>query len=233
VKILAIDTSTKSGSVAITEDDCILAETLLNIDATHSETLLPSLKDILVETGIGMEEIDLFALTLGPGSFTGVRIGVSTVKGFAFALGRPVVGVSTLEALALNFPHSACTITPILDARRGEVYTARFRRDGGLLERLSEDSAMAPEKLLEEVGERTLFVGDGLQRYGGMIKERLGGLAEFAAPSENFIRASNVAMLCRKRFEEGDTLDPAVFTPRYLRKSEAEINRKKGLLKNC
>ena len=233
MKILALDTATKVGSVAIMEDDNVLAESTLNADITHSETLLPSINDMLKETALSMTDMDLFALTLGPGSFTGIRIGVSTIKGFAFALNRPVVGVSTLEALAYNFSSSPLKITPILDARRGEVYTATFRWEGDRMLRLSEDRAVPPEKMLEEIDEETLFAGDGLEKYGDMIKSRLGTLANEATKPQGLIRASSIATLGLERYEKGETLDIATLTPLYLRKSEAEIKREKGLLKNC
>lgn len=232
MKILALDTSTRAGSVAITDDDAVLAESVLNIDVTHSETLLSSLKNMLDETKLGMNDIDLLALTLGPGSFTGIRIGVSTVKGFALALGKPIAGVSTLETLASNFPYASCRITPILDARKGEVYSAHFRWEGNALARLTGDRALPPEALLEEINETTLFVGDGLGRYGEMIRERLGELAVTAPSTHGFIRSSVVAALAHRQFEKGETLDPASLAPIYLRKSEAEINREKQLSKN-
>ncbi len=230
MKILALDTATKSGSVAITEDETVLAESFLNLDVTHSETLLPALRDLLDKTGLAMRSINLFAVTLGPGSFTGVRIGVSTVKGFAFAMEKPVVGVSTLEAVAMNFSHTPHVINPILDARRGEVYTAAFQWEGDRLKRCSEDRAISPEELIEKIGSKTLFAGDGLIKYGDLIKEWLGNLAEFAAPEEGLIRASVIAKLGLKAFERGETLPLESFTPEYLRKSEAEVQREKRLL---
>ena len=233
LKILAIDTSTKTGSVALTDDDRIIAETLLNIEVTHSETLLPAIENLFRKSGTSLGEIELLALTLGPGSFTGIRIGVSTMKGFAFALGKPVAGVSTLEAMAYNFPLARPEITPLLDARRGEIYSADFKWHKGGLERLSEDRALSPETILTRKRGKTIFVGDGLVRIGDRLKSSLGEKALFAPPSKSCIRGSIIADLALKKYDKGEILDPAAFTPAYLRRSEAEINREKRLLKSC
>jgi len=230
MKILAIDTTTKTGSVALADDDTLISEAMLNDEITHSETLLPSIETMLLESGLSLGEIDLFALTLGPGSFTGIRIGVSTVKGFAFALGKPIAGVSTLEAMAHNFPDRGCTITPVMDARRGEVYTADFRWNNIELERLCDDRAVSPEALLDGVRGRTIFAGDGLVRTGEMLKTRFGDTAILASAADSRISGAVVARLARQRYFNGETLDPAAFAPVYLRRSEAEINLGKGLL---
>jgi len=229
MKILAIDTATKTGSVAITDGDAILSERLLNVETTHSENLLPAIDQMTSETGLALDEIDLIAVTLGPGSFTGIRIGVGSVKGLALALDRPVAGVSTLEAMAANFPYSRHRIKPVMDARKGEVYTADFIWECGKLKRLSEDRVEPPGKMLEGICEDTIFVGDGLIKYGELIKDEAGDTAFFADNFSSYIRASNVARLGQKMFEESGGLDLAGFTPVYLRRSEAEVNREKGL----
>lgn len=233
MKILAIDTATKTGSVAITSGDSILSERLLNVDTTHSENLLPAIAQMASETCIALDEIDLIAVTLGPGSFTGIRIGVGSVKGLALALDRPVVGVSTLEAMAANFPYANKIIKPVMDARKSEVYTADFIWEEGTLKRLSDDKVESPEKMLEGVCENTIFVGDGLIKYGELIKDSAGDLAFFADHFLSYIRASAVARLGQVFFEEKGGLDLAAFTPAYLRRSEAEVNLEKGLLKKC
>jgi len=230
LKILAIDTSTDTGSIAITDDEDILAESIFNVGRTHSETLIPSFQEMLEKTQLDIKDLDLLALTLGPGSFTGVRIGVSTIKGFALALEKPVAGVSTLEALASNFPFSSLPIVPLFDARRGEIYSAMFKWEGGLLKRLSEDGAVSPEDAIKEIKTKTIFVGEGLVKYGQMIKDTLGDNAVFAPRATWYVRASNVAALGLKSYKAGGGLDLATFTPSYRRKSEAEIQMEKGLL---
>lgn len=230
MNILAIDTSTKAGSLALTCNGRIISETMLNVEVTHSETLLPTIKNMLKDAAISLGDIGLFALTLGPGSFTGIRIGVSTIKGFAFALEKPIAGVSTIEAMAHNFADSPLTITPVLDARRGEFYTADFRWNNFVLERLSEDRAVSPETFTNTNRDKTIFVGDGLSKLGTHLKERFGDMAILAPLSDSCLRGSVIASLALKKYDKGETLDPASFTPTYLRRSEAEINREKGLL---
>ena len=230
LKILAIDTSTDTASIAITDGEDILVESMLNVGRTHSEILIPSFQEMLEKTQLDIKDLDLLALTLGPGSFTGVRIGASTIKGFALALERPVAGVSTLEALALNFPFSSLPIMPLFDARRGEIYSAMFKWEGGTIKRLSEDRAASPEDAIKKIKIKTVFVGDGLVKYGQMIKDTLGDNAVFAPRAAWYVRASNVAALGLKSYKADGGLDVATFTPSYRRKSEAEIQMEKGLL---
>ncbi len=230
LKILAIDTSTDTGSIAITDDEDILAESILNAGRTHSETLIPSFQEMLEKTQLDIKDLDLLVLTLGPGSFTGVRIGASTIKGFALALEKPVAGVSTLEALASNFPFSSLPIMPLFDARRGEIYSAMFKWEGDAIKRLSEDRAVSPEDAIKKIKTKTIFAGDGLTKYGSMIEEKLGDNAVFAPRAAWYVRASNVAALGLKSYKADGGLDIATFTPSYRRKSEAEIQMEKGLL---
>lgn len=230
LKILAIDTSTDTGSIAITDGEDILIESILNVGKTHSETLIPSFQEMLEKTQLDIKDLDLLALTLGPGSFTGVRIGTSTVKGFALALGKPVAGISTLEALASNFPFSSLPIVPLFDARRGEIYSAMFKWENGEIKRLSEDRAASLDDAISKIKTKTIFAGEGLDKYGQMIKETLGDNAVFAPRANWYVRASNVAALGLKSYKAGGELDLATFTPSYRRKSEAEIQMEKGLL---
>ena len=146
MKILAVDSTAKTATVALCDDRTMLAEFTLNNGNTHSETLLPMIESMLNAFGMKPHDVDLFACSAGPGSFTGVRIGVATVKGLAFGSGRPAVGVSTLEALARNLDFgddASKIICPVMDARRGQLYTARFVRRGSELERLTPDRAIS------------------------------------------------------------------------------------------
>lgn len=230
MKILAIDTSTDTGSIAITDGEDVLVESILNVGKTHSETLIPSFQEMLEKTQLDIKDLDLLALTLGPGSFTGVRIGTSTVKGFALALGKPVAGISTLEALASNFPFSSLPIMPLFDARRGEIYSAMFKWENSEIKRLSEDRAASLDDAISKIKTKTIFAGEGLDKYGQMIKETLGDNAVFAPRASWYVRASNVAALGLKSYHAGGALDLATFTPLYRRRSEAEIQMEKGLL---
>jgi tRNA threonylcarbamoyladenosine biosynthesis protein TsaB len=224
MKVLGIDTSTSCGSIGLIDDERIIAEYLLNIPVTHSERLLASIELILRKAHCLLEDLDGWALSLGPGSFTGLRIGVSTVKGLAFATGKPVVGVSTLDVLAYQVSSTPYLICPILDARKGEVYTAFYRfEEGGDLKRQSPYHAIKPEELIRKIEERTIFIGDGLRTYGDYLKNSLPSLAIFASTPLNVIHGSGVAKLGLELLRKGEHLDLGNFTPLYVRPSEAEM----------
>ncbi len=225
--ILASDTSTKTASVALLRDRTIVAESFINIGKNHGETLLPEIMDLLSSGNTTLDEIDLFAVTIGPGSFTGLRVGASTVKGLAFATGRPVVGVSTLETLASNLSNSLIAICPMLDARKGEVYTALYRPEkADFPKEIVSEEVMDPGEFLEGVDEDVIFLGDGAVSYMDIIRKRLPDKSHFAISHLNYIRASSAGLIGLKKFRDGDTLDLLTFTPRYLRVSEAEAKGK-------
>lgn len=231
--ILAVETSTLSGSVALIEAppggngsprEKVLGETTVSTPETHSARLMPAIDRLLHETSLDIRQVQGIAVGLGPGSFTGLRIAVSTVKGLAYSLRVPVAGVPTLEALARNVPYARMQVCPVLDARKKEVYAALFGGDGeGRLERLTEDQVLSPEDLCLRIGEKTLLVGNAVETYGELFRERLGNLALFAPPELSAPRAAIVARLSLSHFREGRTLDLSSFTPLYLRRSEAEI----------
>lgn len=233
--ILAIETSTGVGSIALLEaarqgEDLdpkgkILAEYTLNVSANHSARLMPAVDYLLREVSFSIRDIQGISLALGPGSFTGLRIGVSTVKGLAYALKVPVAGIPTLDALAQNVRFASSLVCPVLDARKKEVYAALYRGDGsGRLVKLSEDWVLSPADLISRISEKTLFLGDGASLYGKDLKEHLGARALFAPPELSLPRAANVAELSIPAFQQGSTLDLFSFTPIYVRRSEAEIH---------
>jgi tRNA threonylcarbamoyl adenosine modification protein YeaZ len=233
--ILALETSTLTGSVALVNaplggdgslgGEKILAEYSLNLPGTHSERLMPAIDRLLHEASLSISDIQGIALAWGPGSFTGLRIGVSTVKGLAYALRIPVVGVPTLDALAQNVRFASSLICPVLDARKKEVYAALFRGDGeGNLHKISEDWVLSPEKLCSQIAEKTIFLGNGIEAYGETFKKNLGPHALFAPPELSLPRAVHVARLSLPKFKSGQTLDVFSFTPAYVRRSEAEIH---------
>ncbi len=235
--ILAVETSTFTGSVALAEAPSpgdvpgafqIVGETTLNLSATHSARLMPAIDRLLRETSRPVQAVQGIATGLGPGSFTGLRIAVSTVKGLAFSLNAPVAGVSTLDALAHNFPYASLLVCPVLDARKKEVYAALFRGDGeGQLRRISEYWVLSPEDLCSRIPERTILVGSGADVYREIFREKLGSRAVFAPPDLSFPRASSVARLSLPSFQLGQTIDLMAFTPIYVRRSEAEIHWEK------
>jgi tRNA threonylcarbamoyladenosine biosynthesis protein TsaB len=185
MKVLGIDTSTSCGSVGLIDDDRVISENLLNIPVTHSERLLNAIDRVLKEGSCPTDDLEGWAVSLGPGSFTGLRIGVSTVKGLAFGTQKPVVGVPTLDALASHISPTPYLICPILDARKGEVYAAFYRYDkADNLQRISAYLAIGPEDLLKRIQEKTIFIGDGVRTYGNDIRKALPSSATF--PSSPF-----------------------------------------------
>ncbi|MBW2059309.1 MAG: tRNA (adenosine(37)-N6)-threonylcarbamoyltransferase complex dimerization subunit type 1 TsaB [Deltaproteobacteria bacterium] len=229
MKVLGISTSTPFGSVGLVDSDRVVGEYSLNLPITHAERLMTSIDRLLTDAGVPLSEVEGLSVTLGPGSFTGLRIGISTAKGLAFAMGLPVAGVSTLEALALNVSNAAGEVCPILDARKKEVYAALFRVDfSHRVKRLTEDMAVSPRALVEKIHGPVTFLGEGLEVYGGFLKRELGQQASFAGPELGYVRGSVVARMGVSLLARGKTLDLATFVPRYVRRSEAEIRYEEG-----
>ncbi len=227
MRVLGIDTSTQCGSIGLVEGQQILCEYMLNRKMSHSERVLKTIDRVLEDSGVSIGEIDGFAISIGPGSFTGLRIGVSAVKGLAFATGKRVAGVSTLDALAQNIKYSPYLICPLLDARKGEVYTALYRNTGkdGLI-KIVHEMAIKPIDLIEGIDEKALFLGNGVYPYRNLIRHKLGDMAHIAPSHFNFIHGAVVAQLGRQNLENGQYLDLEGFVPQYLRKSDAELNWK-------
>jgi len=223
MKILAIDTSTPSGSIALLEDDQLIAELTTCIQKTHAERLLPSIKTLLDNIGTKLEDIDGFALAIGPGSFTGLRIGLSTIKGLAWSLNKKVAGISTLEALAMNLPYSDKPVCPMLDARKKEVYAAVYKCNNNWPECIMPDTALSPDNLINKIKEPTIFLGDGIKVYGNLIKDMLKDTAVIAPAHLWQIKASSVGLLAWKKFKSGNIESPESIRLNYLRPSEAEI----------
>jgi tRNA threonylcarbamoyladenosine biosynthesis protein TsaB len=227
VRILAIDTSTRVGSIALVEGPLLKAQNILDIRATHNQRLLPGIERILTDAGWSLDDLDGFAVSLGPGSFTGLRIGLSIVKGLAWATGKPLVGVPTLDGLAANVSFVPYMICPILDARKGEIYAALYRQgDEGIPERLTSYMAIKPEEMLALISETTVIIGDGLLSHGDYLRRELGNLLVLAPPHLSVIHASSVAWLGWHRLRSGEFEDVSSCTPLYVRPSEAELNRK-------
>ncbi len=229
-RILAIDTSSTSGSVALVEGGTVISELKIARAGTHSERLMPAIEVFLKDCGLGVSEIDLFAVGSGPGSFTGLRVGVSTLKGLAWAVSRPVIGVSTLQALAMNIKEQDALICPVLDARKGQVYSALFMLSCGELERVMEDAAQCPEEVLEVLTDTGLvnesmpliFLGHGLTVYGDLIKSEIG--QPVFAPEELWdVSAGNIGLIAGDSPDE--VIAPAELLPTYRRASEAEFKR--------
>lgn len=232
MKILALETSAKSVSVAVTENDAVLCRSYLNTGLTHSRTLMPLLDAMLKNSGMNAGEMDLIAVAAGPGSFTGLRIGVSAAKGLAWALEKPCCGVSTLEAMAMNLRHVDATIVCAMDARRNQIYNAVFSAQGGELIRRCDDRALSLEALAQELsseaGEK-IVVGDGASLCQAYLHQA--GIACTLAPAELVMQnAVGVALAAQRMAQRGETISARQLVPRYLRLSQAERERlAKGL----
>jgi tRNA threonylcarbamoyladenosine biosynthesis protein TsaB len=223
--VLGIESSTMQGGVALVGEAGLMAEYTLNIEVTHSERLLPAIDRLLLDVGVGLDALGGVAVSIGPGSFTGLRIGLGTVKGLAYATALPVVGVPTLEALAWNVPFVREQVCAVLDARKQEVYAALFRYQDGELLRVMEDTALSPESLCAKIRRTTLMVGDGVCAYGELFRRVLGDRMRIPPPVNRGPRPACVAALGRQRLVRGER-DPAdSLVPRYLRPSEAELRR--------
>ncbi len=202
----------------------LVAESYLNIQRTHSETLLSQVDTLLDEAGWQLAELDLLAAVTGPGSFTGLRIGIAVIKGLGQILGKPVVAVSSLQAVAANVGFSPAPVCVLLDARKKEVYTQLFRCDGGVPEVLDKGRVIPPGRLLEEISGETVFVGSGVAVYRDVIQDVLAEKALFASAAMHPIRASQVAWLAFNMAVEGQTINAADMLPTYIRPSDAELN---------
>lgn len=225
MKILALDSTARVASVALCEDGNLLGEYTINNGNTHSETLLPMVESILGFFSLTVDDLDALAVSEGPGSFTGVRIGVATIKGLAFDSQKPCVGVSTLEALAHNPAVQNGLICPVMNARRNQVYTALFRATDGVLERLMPDSAIAIKELdeiLASYDEPVILCGDGYDITAQLLTHPITPLAERLRHQSGF----NVALAALEHIQRGDAIGTdSTLAPTYLRLSQAERER--------
>ena len=230
MKILAIETSANTVGVAVCEDEAVLASFTGNLAKTHSQTLLPIVDGVLSYAGISADDIDVFATTQGPGSFTGIRIGISTVKGLAFGKGKAVVGVSSLHAMAYAFSdREGAIVCPVINARRGDVYCATFRIEQGRPVRLSPDTCMHAKVLEEELAEydTVYFCGDGTAVLRKEMQVR-------KVQNENellrYPSGATVARAALDAYREGQYCTDIELLPVYLKPSQAEQERaSKGL----
>jgi tRNA threonylcarbamoyladenosine biosynthesis protein TsaB len=221
--ILGIETSTKTGSVAIISDEEVIAQYSLNIEVTHSERLMATVDRVLKDTGMHMRQFDGFAVAIGPGSFTGLRIGLSTVKGLALATGRPVAAVPTLKVLAWNLPHSAYPVCPLLDARKNEVYAALYTFDGPVLQQVLSERVVALTRLAEQLTGRIIFTGEAARLFQTEIIQIFGDAAFFAPRSAALPSAAAVAEIGLDMIKNGKQADPDSLAPMYIRRPEAEV----------
>lgn len=227
MKILALETSAKSVSAAVVENGAVLASAYQNTGLTHSRTLMPLVDGMLKAAELPLENVDLIAVAQGPGSFTGLRIGVAAAKGLAWAKDLPCCGVSTLVAMAQNLRHLNGEIVCAMDARRNQVYNAVFEAKDGRLTRLSEDRAIGLAQLAEEVKNRSstkIIVGDGAHLCYNYLLEA--GIPCRMAPAQLRMQSAvGVALAAEELAAEGKTVSAHQLVPVYLRLSQAERER--------
>ncbi len=221
--ILGIETSTKTGSVAVMSEKGVIAQYSLNIEVTHSERLMSTADRVLKDTGLTMQQFDGFAVAIGPGSFTGLRIGLATVKGLALATGKPIAAVPTLQALARNIPFAAHPVCPMLDARKNEVYAALYTFDGPVLTQTLPEAVIPLAQLAGLITVRTVFTGEASHHYRGELEGMLGERALFAPLSSILPSAASVAEIGLEMIKSGRHADPDSLTPLYIRRPEAEV----------
>ena len=233
MNILAVDTSATSASVCVAQENKIIGEFSINTSLTHSQTLVPMIEQVSEKTGISLDNIDAIAVNAGPGSFTGVRIGVAAVKGIAFSRNIPCVSVSTLESMAYNMLDSECIVCAVMDARCSQVYNALFKVSNGKVERLIEDRALSLADLkrdLQKFSEKIILVGDGAEITFNYLENSLQNV--FLASVNNRIqKASSIACVAFEKIKNDETISASELMPVYLRLPQAqrELNKRLGV----
>ena len=219
MRVLAVDTSTMAGGVALLDDERVVGESLLDVRTTHSERLMLAVERALADAQWAAKSLDGFAVAIGPGSFTGLRIGLAAVKGLAFALGRPIAAVPTLDAMAAGLAWPSRPVCPVLEARKGEVFASLYRWDGTEMRREWDYLSLSLEGLAARLTEPVIGVGDA----GALVRSPWMTLAQ---PLRRGASAAVVGWLGHQRLRRGETVSPAQLVPLYLRPSEAELKRR-------
>jgi len=236
--ILAIDSATPVAGLALLHDQKVMREEFINFKKTHSETLMPGVDRVLHDCEITVADLDAIAVTVGPGSFTGLRIGLATAKGLSMACGKPLLGISTLDVLAHNIVFSENLVCPLLDARKQEVYTAYFAADGDIPQRLTEDMACSPQEMAARARElatvlgkpHITLLGDGFYPYEEFFQEYFQDVLQVAPGPLMLPRAAALGSLAWQRAIKNDFDDAYALRPIYVRLSEAEYRLGKGAL---
>ncbi len=224
MKILAIDTSTSLNSVSILSEERVLVEHSTSRIGSHNRYLLKNIDLCLNILETSSKDLDGIAVSLGPGSFTGLRIGLSTAKTLAWTLDVPLVGIPTLDALALNVTFTSHLVCPLIDARKSEVYCALYVAEGQVPERITDFMVVHPLDLANQINRTTIFVGNGWNLYGSVLRDTLGDKALSPVCSAHLPRAGNVGTLAIERIRSNRLDDPFLLKPIYVRASDAEIN---------
>lgn len=229
MKILAIESASLTASCAVSEDFSLLGEFTLNHKKTHSEKLMPLIEELLDELNIKITDIDVIAVSEGPGSYTGLRIGAAIAKSISFAANIPIAGVPTMMSLAGNVYDSERLVVPIMDAKAGRIYTGIYKWEGEILNCVKEQFPCNIEELMDilnEYDEPVVFNGDGSENYRKIIEDKLNRKAYFAPAKFNYLNAATLAFIGCMTSQKGETVDASKFKPQYLRLSQAERNKK-------
>lgn len=221
--VLGVETSSLACGVALAQDDRVLGELLIAGEEPVSERLIEFLDMLLRESRLLLEDLSGFAISIGPGSFTGLRVGLSTLKGLCLATSKPLVKVPTLDALVFGLSYVSHRLCPVIDARRGEVYAALYRARSGAVERLSPYLALKPSELVERIEDNTLFLGSGADIYRDLLLKALGKKAHFLSPNPPTPKPSSIALLGISKLLKGETEEVDGLEPLYLRPSQAEL----------
>ncbi|MBC8282839.1 MAG: tRNA (adenosine(37)-N6)-threonylcarbamoyltransferase complex dimerization subunit type 1 TsaB [Nitrospinae bacterium] len=224
MKILGIDTSSASGSVALLDNNCIVSESLLDGSPAYSDKLLAEVDSILKRAQTKLNDLEGFVITKGPGSFTGLRVGMSLLKGLILATEKPFATVNTLDAYAETVPSGPYLICPVLDARKKEVYTALFDSKKDVYERKTPDQAISPAKLCDQINQPTLFVGNGLEIYEELFTSRLKGNYVHNAPMKSITVAASAGLIASRDLKNNLNYNLDSLMINYVRPSEAELN---------
>lgn len=222
--LLTIQTASPAGSLAITDGERLLAEINLDVRRTPTEWLLQSIEDLLAKANLAKGDLEAIGVVRGPGSFTGLRVGLATAKGLSLAAGCPLLGISSLQCLAMQLPFTSLPVCVMLDARKQEVYTALYNWQTGYPHPVAEEQVIKPEMLLAGITGEILFVGNGALVYRSLIVRQLAGRAHFAPAFLNLPRAGAAAALASHEWQTGRIFSADELMPSYLRPSEAELN---------
>jgi tRNA threonylcarbamoyladenosine biosynthesis protein TsaB len=227
MKLLGVESATLSGGVALLDGDRLLGEITLNIAITHSERLMSAVDRLLADCGLAPADLDGLAVSVGPGSFTGLRVGIATVKALAMALDLPIAAVPTLDALASRLPFADAPVCPILDARKGEVYLSLYRWRGGGMVREWDYLALPPEQAAARLDAPVILLGDGIEACRPWL-DRLGADARVAPAAQRMPSAASVSVLGRAALSAGEGVGADSLAPLYLRPSEAELKARRS-----
>lgn len=223
MNILGLDTSTMMTTCAVMNEEKLLGEYSLNQDMTHSEKLVPMIKEVLDNLNMKVKDIDLYGVGIGPGSFTGLRIGAATMKSFAHLFDKPIVGVSSIEALAYNLPYNELVV-PMIDARRNRVYTGIYTWEDGILKELMAPDVLPIDELMGKLVDfdEVVFNGNGILLYGDRLRNTLGKRVRLATIGQSMCRATSICELARLRYDRGQVDNYFTLAPEYLRESQAQ-----------